>query len=165
MDVNKGDFVDGSAISNAMVSGATGEALSPIILRNFISVPLSDSLTSINGYKLLWSNPNPNEAYPASVIDIDISDYAFLLVFNRWWASSGEFYLHPLLIDVNSLRAGYVVVDDVPGSTYIYRRSFGLADDGMRLSIRYCVGFQPWSSTSQIVANERVVPTYIYGIK
>lgn len=141
----------------AMKDNASGEYFYPMTVPSQVLMPdgrrLDACLADMNGMELLWTNASPTSAFVPQTVNFDTTRYkAFCLSFcpNASWG--GVRYHHFVCNTNESIRCTSVADNNIA----IFRQ-ISIKTNGMAFTEGY--------HNSNTVANDRMIPCAIYGIK
>lgn len=114
---------------------------------------------------LLWTNPNPNNTFAASLVTLSSSDYDILEIYYYDWGYDSQSWK-----DVKCIRTlkGYNTVLEAiissQGKAYIGTRRVVYNND-TQLNISACYALVNENTFSSIISNAWCIPLEIYGYK
>ena len=159
------------------VKGAIGNAINQLntSLNGFLTRPKEDGTReyynevtgewvnfSSGGAELLWTNASPTSNFDAQTINLDLSEYDYVIVEMKYYISTVESATSPyikFIVPKNSNLYPLRVASEQNGVNYVSFRAITTNDSGVTFNIGSAIASNGWYTTN----NGYGIPLKIYG--
>lgn len=115
----------------------------------------SSSSSSIGGWTLLWTNPNPTSSFAAQTLPLDLSGWNIIAIQARPTATDDTASFQLCIVDSTINDA--LCIPYIGGTNYFFKRKIKVTTTG----IDFSTGYRNATGTT---GNNYCIPLNIYGV-